>query len=469
MGSLKFLKKIGDKLDEYIENRELRSRRASLTQPPPHSWGPDPFEEERNRRKSHDERFRRHTDTDLNERRIKMAATEKRSLKMSNNELPNRKRVSEGNLPSPRKSRDVVARSGDEGQERSPRKSDGELVCRRREDQRALRESGRPRASNDHVNRPHKDIPPVPPIPPHLTAEYRRNISLSPRDQKKSGLQNKHSNKNSLAETRHRCQDESRQKKAQVHPRVDWDALIGAKNEQVKLAAIAKKRDEQEKRRAAEQKWKAAEQRRRAEEEYTASDNRRFETERQRAREKVDKRSDPDEAEKKANAARVQRENEERRLRTFGPPGVSMQPARRPTCPSAPATGESNPQREPLEKRESKPNHLAAAVTNAQEQMIRRPRPLERRKSVPARPQHGIVQKVPPTLAPLTQENLRTKAAIEDEDDDRDPLGRGLGDNMRTFIQGFALPTIYHSDITPSTSEKDETKDRNKNMMRPIK
>jgi hypothetical protein len=59
---------------------------------------------------------------------------------------------------------------------------------------------------------------------------------------------------------------------------------------------------------------------------------------------------------------------------------------------------------------------------------------------------------------------LRAKAAIDDDDDDDDidPLGRLLGDNMRTFIQGFALPTIYQSDITPSTEEEGEAKDKNK-------
>ncbi|KAN0108308.1 hypothetical protein V8E51_008050 [Hyaloscypha variabilis] len=285
MRSLKILKKIRDKLDEYIENREFRSRRASYTQPHPHSWAPDPFEEERKRRRSYDERTRRHTDSDLNGRRISMAANEKRTLKTSNNGLRNRDRVSERNLPGPRKSRDVVAKPGNDGQEGSPRKSDGELVRRRRENQRAMRITDRSRDPNEHID------------------DYKR---------------------------------------AEKQPTVDWDAMVRAKNEQIRLVAEAKSQEEENKRRAAEQKWKAAEQRRRAEEEHgtvdwrplSKTENKKSEatcqcepvnygrrkqevensqSERQGEREEAEKRSKAEEAEKKTRTVRVQRENEERR------------------------------------------------------------------------------------------------------------------------------------------------------------
>jgi hypothetical protein len=67
-------------------------------------------------------------------------------------------------------------------------------------------------------------------------------------------------------------------------------------------------------------------------------------------------------------------------------------------------------------------------------------------------------------LAALTEENLRAQAADSD-DSDIDPLGRGLGDNMRTFLCGFAVPTILQSDLTPSIEDEEvenKAKKRNK-------
>ncbi|PMD44198.1 hypothetical protein L207DRAFT_619109 [Hyaloscypha variabilis F] len=332
MRSLKILKKIRDKLDEYIENREFRSRRASYTQPHPHSWAPDPFEEERKRRRSYDERTRRHTDSDLNGRRISMAANEKRTLKTSNNGLRNRDRVSERNLPGPRKSRDVVAKPGNDGQEGSPRKSDGELVRRRRENQRAMRITDRSRDPNEHIDRLREDFPPIPPFPPQWTAKARRDRSLplppSPKLPRVDANQPFQRNRS--------------EKRAEKQPTVDWDAMVRAKNEQIRLVAEAKSQEEENKRRAAEQKWKAAEQRRRAEEEHgtvdwrplSKTENKKSEAtcqcepvnygrrkqevensqnERQGEREEAEKRSKAEEAEKKARTVRVQRENEERR------------------------------------------------------------------------------------------------------------------------------------------------------------
>lgn len=59
---------------------------------------------------------------------------------------------------------------------------------------------------------------------------------------------------------------------------------------------------------------------------------------------------------------------------------------------------------------------------------------------------------MPPKFTPLTEENLRAQAASDDEDSD--PLGRGLGDNMRTILEGLRIPTIFQSDPTPSDEEE---------------
>ncbi|KAE9377951.1 hypothetical protein N431DRAFT_328380 [Stipitochalara longipes BDJ] len=490
MGSLKFLKKIRDKLDEYIENREVRSRQASYAHPRPHSWGPDPLEEERTRRKSYDDQSRRHTDLDLNERSVKMAGNEKRTLRMGDNGLQNRDRVSEGNGTDPRKSRGVVRSPGYAGPKKSSRKSDGELVRRRREQQRVMRVKNRPRASNECLNWHHEDIPLVHPILPQWTAETRKDRPHSPRDKRIAGHQLVFSPRNPHIKADLQTQHDVSGNRAEKQPTVDWDAMIRVKNEQVRLAAKEKSREEEEKKRgAAEQKWKAAERRRRAEEEEAAAgrnplvnaENKKSEairrcerekaeqgeqearnsgTEHQCERGKAEKQRKAEEAENKAHAARIQRENEERRLRAFGSPGGSVQPERRPPWPTTPATGRFGPQRQPLEKRETNPARPTAAGSSGQEHRKQQPRLLFRKDSIPTKPQQQIMQNVPPKLAPLTEENLRAKAAIDD--DDVDPLGRSLGDNMRTFLQGFALPTIYQSVLTPSTEEEDEASDKNK-------
>jgi hypothetical protein len=59
---------------------------------------------------------------------------------------------------------------------------------------------------------------------------------------------------------------------------------------------------------------------------------------------------------------------------------------------------------------------------------------------------------MPLEFTPLTEENLWAQVVFGDED--VDPLGRGLGDNMRTILEGFRLPTIFQSDLTPSDEEE---------------
>jgi hypothetical protein len=70
-------------------------------------------------------------------------------------------------------------------------------------------------------------------------------------------------------------------------------------------------------------------------------------------------------------------------------------------------------------------------------------------------------------LAALTEENLRAQA-VDSDDSDIDPLGRGLGDNMRTFLHGFAVPTILQSDLT-SSIEDEEVENKDKKKYKPNK
>jgi hypothetical protein len=504
MGSLKFLKKIRDKLDDYIEDREqARERRSSINQPHPRSWSPGPNEEERKRRKSYDESSRRPIHTHLNNHKIVTA--EKLARKISNGEGPNRGRKSEGNLPGPRQSRDVVITPGDGGRERSPRRSDSVLVRKRKENQRGTNHprEDRPRASNERVNRPREKFPPVPPTPPQWTKEARNNTSLSPRAENQLGQRG-----NPQTEEYERLQRESMAKKAQKQPPVDWDAMLREKNEQVRLAAETKRREEQ--------KWKSAEQRRRAEEQAVAAPrkleevrqkkqeavrqrereaaekirqetrereavrqlkrdirqraieqqhaSKTRETERQREQVKTEKRRKAEEAEKKVNADRVKRENEARRLRAFGPLHQ-----RRPTWPNFPATADSGPQGKPLERNGTDPVRRRPTGNSGQQPSRQEPQVPARRNSEPNTPQRNdSVQNKLPVLAALTEENLRAQAADSD-DSDIDPLGRGLGDNMRTFLYGFAVPTILQSDLTPSIEEGEEVENKDKKKNKPNK
>jgi hypothetical protein len=502
MGSLKFLKKIRDKLDNYIEDKEqAQERRSSFNQPHPRSWSPDPNEGERKRRKSYDESSRRPIHTHLNSHKIVMA--EKLARKISNSEGPNRSRKSEGNLPGPRQSRDVAITPGGGGRERSPRRSDSVLVRKRQENHRGMNHprEDRPRASNEQVNRPREKFPPVPPIPPQWTKEARNNTSLSSRAENQLGQRG-----NLQTEEYERLQRESMAKKVQKQPTVDWDAMLREKNEQVRLAAETKRREE-------EQKWKSAEQRRRAEEQAVAAPrkleevqqkkkqeavrqrereaaektkqearereairqlkrdirqrameqqhvSKTRETERQREQVKTEKRRKAEEAEKKVNADRVKRENEARRLRAFGPLHQ-----RRPTWPNSPAIAGSGLQGKPLERNGTDPVRRRPTGNSGQQPSRQEPRVPVRRNSEPNTPQRNdSVQNKLPVLAALTEENLRAQAADSD-DSDIDPLGRGLGDNMRTFLCGFAVPTILQSDLTPSIEDEEvenKAKKRNK-------
>lgn len=499
MGSLKFLKKIRDKLDNYIEDREqARERRSSFNQPHPRSWSPDHNEEERKRRKSYDESSRRPIHTHLNNHKIVMA--EKLDRKISNGEGPNRGRKSEGNLPGPRRSRDVAITPGDGGRARSPRRSDSVLVRKRQENQRGTNHprEDRPRASNEQVNRPRERFPPVPPIPPQWTKEARNNTSLSPRAKNQLGQRG-----NPQTEEYERLQREFMAKKAQKQSTVDWDAMLREKNEQVRLAAEIKRRDE-------EQKWKGAEQRRRAEEQAVAAPrkleedqqkkqeavrqrereaaektrqeareretirqlkrdigqrameqqhaSKTRETERQLEQLKTEKRRKAEEAEEKVNADRVKRENEARRLRAFGPLHQ-----RRPTWPNSPATAGKR-----LERNGTDPVRRRPTGNSGQQPSRQEPRVPVRRNSESNTPQRkDSVQNKLPVLAALTEENLRAQA-VDSDDSDIDPLGRGLGDNMRTFLHGFAVPTILQSDLT-SSIEDEEVENKDKKKYKPNK
>lgn len=515
MGSLKFLKKIRDKLDDYIEDREqARERRSSYNQPQPRSWSSDPCEEQREPRKSSDDKTRNYTDPDLKRRKTKMAG-EGQARKMSSSEGTNTGRKSEGNLQRPRQSRYIVNKPGNGEQPRSPRKSDGVLVQRRQENQRREnRERGNirsPRVSNERVGRHREDIPPVPPLPPQWTNDTWNNNTFSLRTEDQSEQPRK-----PQVEEYARLQREARAKKTRKQSTVDWDAMLKEKNEQMRSVAKAERREEEKKRRAAEQKWKIAEERRRHEEQAVAPDrleaeNRGPEAVRQRGREAIERRKQEgrsrgcqrefEETEKKwelnerdvirhregeeaerqeqeaknreaegqpeqekagkrrkaeeaeqnaANADKVKRENELRRLRAFGP-----QHQRRPTLPPPPATG-GFAQGKPLEKTETNPVRRKQAGNSGQQHDKQDPRHPARRNSAPTTSQKtNISQNRPPVLALLTEENLRAQDADSD-DSDIDPLGRGLGDNMRTFLYGFAVPSHLQSDLTPSVEEEEK-------------
>jgi hypothetical protein len=199
---------------------------------------------------------------------------------------------------------------------------------------------------------------------------------------------------------------------------VDWDTYFRERNMKKRLAAAAEIRKEEEKRRAEALKWKSAEETRGEEEQENDAQRKREEARIRKAaeREKAEKRRKAQEAERKASDVRVKRENEKRRLLAFGPPpGESEQPRQR-TWTTPPTSSDSGSQARQVEK-----------------------------------------------LAPLTEESLRAQATFGD--DDLDPLGRGLGDNMRTILEGFRLPTILQSDLTPSDDEEnplDQNKDKYK-------
>jgi hypothetical protein len=467
MGSLKFLKKIRDKLDNYIGEREqVPECRLSYNPTPSRTWSPDPHFEERKRRKSYDDKYRRCTYPDLCERKIIVAGYKVQAVKTRRGQGTARGRRSEGSLADPRRSRDAVVNRGSHGA-MPLRRSDSILDCKRPE-------CGR------------EDIPPVPPIPPIWANEPRNNAPLSPRAVNQSGQK-----PNPQIEEYHCLQREYlEKKKAQKQPTVDWDAIIREQNENDRAAAQGNRQQEEEKRRLAEQKWKAAEEtRRNAEREEAEKTRQQFRLQREReetektkqearnreevvAREKADKRRKAEDAEKKTSEDRVKRENERRRLLAFGPPPGGIEQQRRPpTWPTPPTTGGSSLQARQFERRETAPaQQKPAAGSSDQKQGGQQPRPPARRNSYPVWPHQrdDSLQNRPPKLVPLTEENLRAQA-VNFVDDDIDPLGRGLGDNMRTILEGFRLPTIFQSDLTPSDEEEPEDKNKNKNKNKPKK
>jgi hypothetical protein len=270
--------------------------------------------------------------------------------------------------------------------------------------------------------------------------------------------------------------------KAQKQPIVDWDTIIREQAE-IDRAEAQVNRHQEEKRHLAEQKWKAAEEMRRNAEREEPEKQRqelnrqrdREETEKNKqdarrqeagAREKADKRRKADGAERGANEDCVKRENERRRLLAFGSPGEIEQQRRSPTWLTPSTTGGCRPQARQNERRETVSGQKKSTAGNSgQQQSGKQPKPPVRRNSYQITPhqRHDSSQNTPPKLAPLTEENLRVQAADFFDDDDIDPLGRGLGDNMRTILEGFRLPTIFQSDLTPSDEKEPEDKNKNKN------
>lgn len=180
MVTLKFLKKIRDKLDDYIEEREqARERRRSYNLATSSSWSPDPFMEERTRRKSYDDKYRRHTSPDPAKRKTIVANNDSRA-KM--NRRSNEQFNSEDNLANPRRSRDAVLNQRGSGRERSPRRSDSVLLRKRPDYQGQagrLSDDNKPRASNERMNRPRQNIPPLPLNTVQWAGLLRNNRPLS--------------------------------------------------------------------------------------------------------------------------------------------------------------------------------------------------------------------------------------------------------------------------------------------------
>jgi hypothetical protein len=462
MGSLKFLKKIRDKLDSYVREREqVREHRLSYNPTHSRTWSPKPDFEERKRRKSYDDKYRRHTDPYLCECKRMVAGNANQAGKARKGQGSTPGRRSESNLADPRQSRYVIIHPGARGRARSPRRSGSILNRKRLEYER-------------------EDILAVPPMPPIWTNENHNNAPLSPR-----AVNQSRQKPNPQIEEYHRLQREHlEKKKAQKQPLVDWDAIIREQNEIDRAAAQVNRQQEEKKRHLAEQKWKAAEEmRRNAEREEAEKQSQELNRQRDReetennkqearrrqkaaAREKADERRKAEYAEKGASEDRVKRENERRRLLAFGSPGEIEQQRRPPTWPTPSTTDGSRPQARRIEKRETASAQQKPTADNSgQQQSGQQPNPLVRRNSYPITPhqRHDSSQNRPPNLAPLTEENLRVQAADFFDDEDIDPLGRGLGDNMRTILEGFRLLTIFQSELTPSDEEEPEDKNKNKN------
>lgn len=441
MVTLKFLKKIRDKLDDYIEVREqARENRRSYNLATSSSWSPDPFMEERTRRKSYDDKYRRHTSPDPVKCKTIVANNDSRAKK---NRRSNQQLNSEDNLANPRRSREVVINQRGSGRERSPRRSDSVLLRKRLDYQgqaARLSDDNKPRASTERINRLRKNIPPLPLNPVQWAGLPRNNRPLSPQ-----------------AVPHFRQQSSSITGPQEAQPPADWYTYVRGRNKKERLAAAAEIRHEEEKRREA-LRWKASKETRSGEEQENAAQRKREEARIRTAaeREKAEKRRKVQEAEKRASDDRVKRENERRRLLAYGPPpGESEQQPRQRTWSTPHILGDSGSQARQAERSETAPVQKRTGADNIRQlhsgQQIKN---TARRNSVPITPQKkdNSVQNMPLEFTPLTEENLWAQVVFGDED--VDPLGRGLGDNMRTILEGFMLPTIFQSDLTPSDEEE---------------
>ncbi len=238
----------------------------------------------------------------------------------------------------------------------------------------------------------------------------------------------------------------------QAQPPVEWDTYFRERSKKERLTTAVEIIQAEEKRRAEALRWKAAEETRSEEERENVAQRKQAEVRKQEPaeREKAEKRRKAQEAERRASDDRVKRENERRRVLAFGPPpGESEQQPRQRTWSTPVIISNSGPQARQAERSETAPVQQRTAADNNHQL-----KNTARQDSAPITPRKkdNNVHNMPPKFAPLTEENLR--AQVASGDDDLDPLDRGLGDNMRTILEGFTLPTIFLSDRTPSDEEE---------------
>lgn len=453
-----------------------------------------PHREERKRRKSYDDRYRRDADSDSSEVKILNVAGSRNPAKKNEHSCRSRTSRSEGNLGDPRESREIIITPGDRGRRRnsSPRKSDNVLAGRRSKSRR------RYRSSNSRVNQ--QDIPPMPAIPPKWTQEARKNAPLRANNQpvqqaapapvpvrnlhaeeynrlqreaaKKRArdiqveeynrLQREATEKarNVQAEEYNRLQREAAQKKAQKSP-VDWDRLKKERDEQEKSAAEAQRLQAVEMAAAGARRWGEIEKQKKQKER---------EEEAIRQREKAEKRRKAEEAENRVNTDKMLAEeisrkeaairvNEAARLKAFGPPGGRMGGSE--PQPQAPAwsnsangqTDGSGLQAKPLERRETYPIVKKPVGNNGQlrDTLIRN----DKRRYRPSQPKLK-----PPMPAPLTAENLRAQKDNFVDQAAVSELNRPLGDMTRTYIEGFRLPPELESKVNEHSDEEENPKKR---------
>jgi hypothetical protein len=273
--------------------------------------------------------------------------------------------------------------------------------------------------------------------------------------------------------------------------------------------AEEKKREAVEKEAIRQHAWEEAEKKRKKREAIER------EAACQREWEKSQKRQEAEEAEKKADADSLwavelnrreaaRRANEERRLAVFGSigesnssktnlasprqsddgprgrAGGSEQQQRPPAWPNgvSPALGQtasSRLQRKPLERRDTQPVPRTPALGKSGQQnngqrylhpFRSNSNPITPQKAGNRGQQRNITQKNDspgnkagqprrklPAVALLTEENLRAQRGNFVEQAPVSELNRGLGDNTRTFIEGFAVPTELQSKMGDDEEE----------------